>query len=1172
MSHIDSARVSAASHAAHKSAPRKVVNTAPIAETPVTRKLTGKLAIDKAEQAALSQLPAERRPQYLALAIELPAEGRENLKSLLLAGKLPGSRDLNLRGDVLENLAGLLTANFAKGIDRKALVADAVAHLADVTTISQGSALTCAAAITETLLARRNPAEYLRILAGLASPEGRVQLAGGQTLTRLAGWEAAEIPGEASRLLQTSFMALAAGSYDARTDRRGDRQQGLYAAEAAKLQAAVTGEATFAAASSDDATIDRIAAQANGGKPVTVLLRGEAGSHYVAVTAMRGNQVTYVDPRDGKPRTVALEGFRAAVEAATFTGSETDKIRAIRPTDTKGSLGGGCVKDAVKSVGNAVSGAAKAVGSAVTSTVTAVGTAAKAVGGAVVTAAKAVGSAVATAATWVADTTKKVVNSAIDFGKRFVKDPLGAMKDLADKAWEGLKAVGKAAADFWNKYGDWVILGLTVVCAVVPGTQGLAVALASYQAVKGGMQVYEGIKEGDWRKAVMGGLSVVTAFAGGVGALGAKAVGQTMFTAANIAGKVANVAQRGVILADAIKSGNPVGIIGAAAGTAAGGLDIVGGKAAEVGAKLAGYGSKAMNLADALQRGEWERVAGSALQIGGSAVADVSTNAKVQDFGRKTDKVGNYVNVGGTVTRAAARGDVLTATYVAASVAGSVAHDVGASNTTVANIEKGAKYIRTGTAFVDAAQRGDAAAIAWLSSDMAAQAARDLGAEKAGDAIAKAGNYARNGIELANGIKNKDANAIAWAAGGLVRDGAYDLGGDKVGAVADKIATYGENGTRLATAAMSGDKDAIYFAATVFGATARDDIAALAAPKPTAGGAGEDDPAAVRYRPANSTVTTLDADAYSDPELKAQLLRDMTPARRQTFKSLENIVRGNPRALNALENLLTLGKLDDRALVGGGDLLSHLDTLATQRLGSGIDRAALLGQVLVELNDPLTINQQTKNTCGATVVQMELALRNPAEYARIIAGLSSSGGRATLVSGQTISRVADWRAADGGRSLSSKLMQPALMNAAAAGHYNNTQDSVVQRDGAAPGAGLYSYEENRLLNAALGGQATSYSLPSQGGRDSTDSMLRHAADALAQNKAVVALIRSNGATGAHYVLVRGNRDGSVSYVDPTGATCTIGVNQFKDKLLSVNIGQTVNLAQLHEANQARARR
>ncbi|MBM3273613.1 MAG: hypothetical protein FJZ00_00565, partial [Candidatus Sericytochromatia bacterium] len=200
---------------------------------------------------------------------------------------------------------------------------------------------TCGAAVTEALLARRNPAEYLRLLAGLASPEGRVQLSNGQTLTRQAGWEAAAIPGEASRLLQTSFMALGAGSYDARTDRRGDGQRGLYAAEVAKLQAAITGDGAFASAGSDDATIDRLAAQANGGMPVTVLLRGKAGSHYVAVTGVKGDKVTYVDPRDGKARTATLEGFRPAIEAVAFAGPETGKVRAIRPTDAKGTLGGG---------------------------------------------------------------------------------------------------------------------------------------------------------------------------------------------------------------------------------------------------------------------------------------------------------------------------------------------------------------------------------------------------------------------------------------------------------------------------------------------------------------------------------------------------------------------------------------------------------------------------------------------------------------------------------------------------------------------------------------------------------------------------------------------------------------------------------------------------------------
>src|SRR5262245_13918279 len=67
----------------------------------------------------------------------------------------------------------------------------------------------------------------------------------------------------------------------------------------------------------------------------------------------------------------------------------------------------------------------------------------------------------------------------------------------------------------------------------------------------------------------------------------------------------------------------------------------------------------------------------------------------------------------------------------------------------------------------------------------------------------------------------------------------------------------------------------------------------------------------------------------------------------------------------------------------------------------------ILAQTVSHLDDPNTINQSAKNTCGAAIVQYVLAKDQPAEYARLVIGLAGSSGEVRLQSGQTMVRVPD---------------------------------------------------------------------------------------------------------------------------------------------------------------------
>ncbi|MDB5098178.1 MAG: hypothetical protein JWM80_2599 [Cyanobacteria bacterium RYN_339] len=107
------------------------------------------------------------------------------------------------------SLDALRTQPLADGLDRQQLVAQVIQELADPSRIDQKSMNTCGATTAQILLARTHPEEYARLVAGLASPEGRVQLQDGSWLARDASWSFAGDGDRSlsSRLLQPAFMA-----------------------------------------------------------------------------------------------------------------------------------------------------------------------------------------------------------------------------------------------------------------------------------------------------------------------------------------------------------------------------------------------------------------------------------------------------------------------------------------------------------------------------------------------------------------------------------------------------------------------------------------------------------------------------------------------------------------------------------------------------------------------------------------------------------------------------------------------------------------------------------------------------------------------------------------------------------------------------------------------------
>ncbi len=228
------------------------------------------------------------------------------LQKMLFEGKLPGEKDLKGEGTTLDHLAALSDENtpLAEGVDRNALVTDLVQELATPSSINQGPRGTCAPTTLAIQLAMNDPAEYARIAAGLASPEGTVVLAGGQTLTREEGTAADDKTGRSTtqRLIGSAFMELANGDRD--YDNASGEGAGAWSDKLDVLYEAVTGRTMSDQRLTTDeqraGAMDIIDTQLRAGAAVPVALAWGDGYHKVLVTGtetVNGQEyVKYTNP------------------------------------------------------------------------------------------------------------------------------------------------------------------------------------------------------------------------------------------------------------------------------------------------------------------------------------------------------------------------------------------------------------------------------------------------------------------------------------------------------------------------------------------------------------------------------------------------------------------------------------------------------------------------------------------------------------------------------------------------------------------------------------------------------------------------------------------------------------------------------------------------------------
>lgn len=141
------------------------------------------------EKAKLAELkPAERQQQYVALShvFENDPQALLGLQTLLLSGKLTAEPKNKDGLDLLGALDVMGKTTMKAPLNTGSMLGETVREIANPSSIRQEGVQTCSAASLAIMTATQRPAEYARLLTGLAKQgTGEVTLVNGKTLQRV---------------------------------------------------------------------------------------------------------------------------------------------------------------------------------------------------------------------------------------------------------------------------------------------------------------------------------------------------------------------------------------------------------------------------------------------------------------------------------------------------------------------------------------------------------------------------------------------------------------------------------------------------------------------------------------------------------------------------------------------------------------------------------------------------------------------------------------------------------------------------------------------------------------------------------------------------------------------------------------------------------------------------
>jgi hypothetical protein len=274
-------------------------------------------------------------------------------------------------------------------------------------------------------------------------------------------------------------------------------------------------------------------------------------------------------------------------------------------------------------------------------------------------------------------------------------------------------------------------------------------------------------------------------------------------------------------------------------------------------------------------------------------------------------------------------------------------------------------------------------------------------------------------------------------------------------------------------------------------------------------------------------VPTLPASVMSlPPQRRAEFLDLWSRFDRASVRINRRYENDRVAVQEALARLADSAALDARD-ANGDDLLSNLTQLSRQPIAIGLDRDLILAQTIAHVAYPgRTMSQGVKLTCAAATVSYQLAHRRPAEYARLVCGLTWPEGQVRLASGTILRRLPDALQEDGGgRTVVERLVQSSLMEAGGSvrrGHYENLGDGFFDGTGQLVQTGMYPTELAKLEGAVGEGRFEGVDAPSR----------EELVGLMGQGDLPVALHWEGRED--HWVLARGVREGRVYFRNPHG--------------------------------------
>ncbi|HEX8702405.1 MAG TPA: hypothetical protein VF815_26465 [Myxococcaceae bacterium] len=309
----------------------------------------------------------------------------------------------------------------------------------------------------------------------------------------------------------------------------------------------------------------------------------------------------------------------------------------------------------------------------------------------------------------------------------------------------------------------------------------------------------------------------------------------------------------------------------------------------------------------------------------------------------------------------------------------------------------------------------------------------------------------------------------------------------------------------------------------------------------------------------------------ANEKLETEALSKLSDGERKQYKEVKDAIatyhdKGSEQL--ALQKLLFQGKLPgDRDFKGEGTTLDHLARAAKgDDLAKGVHRGDFAGTLARELATPSSINQGSKGTCAPTALSINLAEKNPAEYARISMGLASKEGKVELADGKTTlhrEKEASFKDDGSNRSINQRIMAPSLMEVA------NLERDYDDKSG--KGAGATSTGLDKLNDAIYGKNMKS----AEFGDNKKDDAMRLIDSELSQDRNVLTGMRfeePGKQHSFHEVLVTGtskeNGKDYVHFTNPWGDEEKMSRNDFKNRVFSANYeGSDMNaLAQSVQMN------